>query len=372
MVSDHDERPTVLGLFDWSAPEADDAESGPSAGRPHTAPSLRDPGFPLPYRADLLPRSAQLSLRLVPPATGHAHRKLRDVVEHRSGVRMDLMVRGAPRALHADAVLAFLEPQLTGLSWVRRRGLPPYASRPAVGISCWWAQELASGTRPAAEVARVMEGIDQLIVFSANQREIFAAAGVDPERIAPVLFGADHTYFAPARVEPRFDVLAVGVDRGRDWDTLVAAARLLSQHRFDIVTGPGRIPERDLPGNVTVHPPTDFATYRDLLRAARLVVVPTFDLAYPTGQSVLLEAMASGRCVVVTGTDAMDEYIDDGRWNLSVPPRDPTALAETISAALADDALRERIGRGAREAVEEHFTFERMWGSVGTVIRQTL
>lgn len=372
MASDHDDRPTVLGLFDWSTPASGGAHGSSSSDRPHASPALRDPGFPLPYRADLLPRSAPLSLRLVPPATGRAHRKLRDVIEHRSGVRMDLMVRGAPRALHADAVLAFLEPQLTALSWAHRRGLPPYASRPAVGISCWWAQELASGTRPGAEVARVMEGIDRLLVFSSNQREIFADAGIDPERIAPVLFGADHTYFTPVRVEPRFDVLAVGVDRGRDWDTLVAAARELPQHRFDIVTGPGRIPEADLPDNVTVHPPTDFATYRDHLGAARLVVVPTFDLAYPTGQSVLLEAMASGRCVVVTGTDAMREYIDDGRWNLSVPPRDPVALAAAISAALADDALRERVGRGAREAVEERFTFERMWGSVGELIRQAL
>jgi len=352
-------RPTVVGVFDWSAPAGAEV-------------SLSNPVIPLPYRADLLTSNASLDLELVPPASRRAHRKLRDVVEHRSGAKLDLMLRAAPRLRRAEAVLVFLEQHFAALSWARRHRLPPYAGRPVVGISCWWAEELVAGTRDAAEVVRDMSGVDKLVVFSSNQQEIFARAGVDRQRVHPVLFGADHEYFTPCGTPERFDVLAVGTDRGRDWATLVEAARRLPQHRFDIVTGPGRIDMTTVPSNVTVHPPTDFSTYRDLLRSARLVVVPTFDLAYPTGQSVLLEAMACGRCVIVAGTEAMSEYIEDGRWNLQVPPRDPAALAARVEAALADDELRHDVGSGARAAVEEHFTFARMWGDIGAEILELL
>lgn len=351
-------RPTVIGLFTWTRP-------------PGTDPRPVNPDVPLPYRADRLPQVAPLDLEVVPPAVGRLHVKARDVLEHRSGVRLDLLVRAASRAGRADAVLAFLEDQIPALSWIRRRGLPPYSRLAAIGLSCWWAEELVTGKRSGAEVARHVEGLDRLLVLSANQRDIFARAGVEPEKVRPVLFGADHEYFTPTSIPERFDVLSVGVDRGRDWRTLVDAARLLPDAQVHIVTGPGRVPQ-DRPDSVVVHPPVDFSTYREMLRAARVVVVPSHELAYPTGQSVLLEAMACGRCVVVTSSEAMSDYIADGRSNLAVPPADPAALAETLRAALGDDARRERIGREARRTVEERFTFDRMWTQIGAEIADAL
>lgn len=353
------ERPTVLGLFGWSPPA-------------NGAVKLRDPEFPLPYRADVLPRVSGLGLQVLPPAHHRVHLKLRDVLEHRSGIALDLVLRGIPRARAAAAVLAFLEPQLTALSWLRRHRVPPYAGIPAIGISCWWAEELVAGTRDPRLVRDVVAGLDRLVVLSENQSAIFEEAGVPDQKIVPVRFGADHRYFTPEETDEGFDALAVGVDRGRDWETLLAAARRIPHRRVDIITSPGRIRPDDVPENVTVHPPTDFAGYRDALRAARLIVVPSFDLAYPTGQSVLLEAMASGRCVVVTRTRAMEDYVMDGNWNLAVPPGDPTALAAAIDSALADDFQRAMIGSTAREAVEQRFTFEAMWTRIGDEITALL
>lgn len=344
----------VLGIFDWA----------PSAGG-----ALAAGHGPLPYRADLLTRTEGVALHLVPPATRRGHIKIRDVIEHRTGIAADLFLRSAPRARHADVFLAFLERQLVALSWARRAGIAPYSSRPAMGISCWWAEELASGTGDSHRVRRTVNGLDRLVVFSENQAHIFAEAGVRDGVVRPVLFGADHEYFCPVEVEPRYDVLAVGVDRGRDWQTLIEAARLVPERRFDIFTGPGRIRSAQIPENVVVHLPTDFEAYRDALRAARLVVVPTFDLAYPTGQSVLLEAMASGRCVVATRTAAMEAYLRDGDWNLSVSPGDALGLASVVAEALSDDGGRESIGRSARRAVEESFTFHRMWNELAEELR---
>lgn len=346
--------PRVLGLLEWTSPE------------PRRREELRDPAFPLPYRADLLAAPGELGLDVLPRACSRGHRKLRDVIEHRSGVAVDRAVRAVPRLGEADAVLAFLDRELTAPSWARRHHLPPYASRPLLGLVCWWAEELVAGQRPAAEVARVASGLDRLFVLSRNQCEILTAAGVDPAILRPLSFGVDERYYRPAAepVPERFEVLAAGVDRGRDWASLVAAARLLPQVRFDVVTRPETILRHDPPENLWVHPPVPMAQHRENLRAARLVVVPTHDLAYPTGQSVLLEAMACGAPVAVTATAAMADYLDPGRSTLSLPPGDPTGIAAVIEQALADPEGLARIGAQARRTVEESFRFSQMWEQV--------
>jgi hypothetical protein len=59
------------------------------------------------YRFDLL-MSQGVDLRLVSPAVSPVHRKVRDVLEHRSGIRLDIALRSIPHAFRSDAVLAIL------------------------------------------------------------------------------------------------------------------------------------------------------------------------------------------------------------------------------------------------------------------------
>jgi glycosyltransferase involved in cell wall biosynthesis len=87
-------------------------------------------------------------------------------------------------------------------------------------------------------------------------------------------------------------------------------------------------------------------------------------VVYPSGQSVLLEAMAMGRAVVVTATPALEGYIDDGRSALTVPPGDAGALRRRIEEAAGDDALRRRLATGGRAAVEDRFNARAMWAAV--------
>jgi glycosyltransferase involved in cell wall biosynthesis len=351
--------PRILGLFDHHGILPREARL---AGHPLVSG---------PYRVDLLDELG-FELRTVLPARGPVHRKLRDVVEHRAGLDMDMAVRGIPEALRADAVLAMFERRARFVARLRRRRLRPYARVPLWAVSCWWAEELLhmdDGER--ARVARDIEGMDGIIVFSANQQAIFADAGVPPAKVHTVDFGVDADFYSPRpNSGNRFQVLSAGVDRGRDFESLVSAATLVPDARFDIFTQTGRI-AGPLPANVTVHSPVDIATHRDNIRAADLVVVPTHDLAYPTGQSVLLEAAACGKCVAVTSTRAMAEYIDDGVTALSMPLHDPRGMAEVIRKALRDEASRTAIGAAARQAVVDHFNFRRMWTEIGSLVTGT-
>ncbi|BCT77073.1 hypothetical protein SCMU_29150 [Sinomonas cyclohexanicum] len=350
------QEPRILGLFDH-------AGILDRSARRHGANQVSGP-----YRVDLLDELGY-ELRTVLPARGRLHRKLRDVVEHRLGLEMDMALRAMREVARADAVLAMFERRAEFVARLRRRGIPPFAGRPFWAISCWWADEMLSMDHARrARIARDIEGLDGLVVFSENQRAIFADAGVPEAKIHSVDFGVDPKFYSPGPASARrFQVFSAGVDRGRDFDSLVGAARLLPDVQFDIFTQPGRIPG-SVPTNITLHAPVGIVEHRDNLRAADLVVVPTHDLAYPTGQSVLLEASGCGKCVAVTSTNAMEQYFTDGVTALAMPLHDPQGIAEVVANAISSPGLRAEIGTNARSAVEQHYNFSRMWTEIGALI----
>ena len=74
----------------------------------------------------------------------------------------------------------------------------------------------------------------------------------------------------------------------------------------------------------------------------------------------LLEMGAAGVPSVATTVGGIPEVIDDGVSGLLVPPGDAAALANQISALLADDARRQAMGRAARDRVRRDFSFTAM------------
>jgi glycosyltransferase involved in cell wall biosynthesis len=71
---------------------------------------------------------------------------------------------------------------------------------------------------------------------------------------------------------------------------------------------------------------------------------------FPT---VLLEAMAAGQAIVTSNGTGCPEVVGDAA--LLVPPRRPDRLAEALGRLVQDDALRARLGAGARARVEQEF-----------------
>ncbi len=78
----------------------------------------------------------------------------------------------------------------------------------------------------------------------------------------------------------------------------------------------------------------------------------------------MIEALASGLPVVAAETGASREVVSDGESGLLYDPMSSDGLAEAVGRILADDALRARLSRNAREAA-----LERDWASSTRALR---
>ena len=274
---------------------------------------------------------------------------------------------GAGQLRRAEVAIAVFESEGHGLALLR--GVLGRGPRLVV-VSCWLADLASSSSdRRRRLYRRLYRNVDLVTVFSENQVDTLTSRlGIDPERILVVPFGIDLDELASVRTSENGRVAAAGRDLGRDWSTLAAAAAGTTWP-IDLVTRPKQAAGLELPDGSCVHGYVERPRYLELLAGASVIVVPTHVLQYPTGQTVLLEAMALGKACVVTDTPAMRDYVVDDETALLVPASDPPALRAAVDRLLADDELRARLGAGARRAAVERFGAAQMWHTIATAAR---
>lgn len=91
----------------------------------------------------------------------------------------------------------------------------------------------------------------------------------------------------------------------------------------------------------------------DLLAGSDLMVLPSRSEGLPMA---LIEGMGMGLPVVAARVGGIPEVVDEGGTGLLVSPQSPEELAGALVRLLEDTSLRERLGRAARERVEQDFS----------------
>jgi glycosyltransferase involved in cell wall biosynthesis len=95
-------------------------------------------------------------------------------------------------------------------------------------------------------------------------------------------------------------------------------------------------------------------------KAAKMLVLPSVSRAESFGL-VQVEAMAAGIPVVNTEIDSGGPEVSvNGETGITVPPRDPQALAAAINLLLENEETRLRFARAARLRARTEFSAERM------------
>jgi glycosyltransferase involved in cell wall biosynthesis len=191
-------------------------------------------------------------------------------------------------------------------------------------------------------------------------------------RVEFVPFGVDAGSFAPDGRVPTSGVVSVGADPHRDFDLLVRIAARMPEVAFRIVTTADHA--RALPPlteNVALESDIAFEDMRRRLVEARLVALPVRENSYSGATTVLLQAMALEKPVVVTRTSAIASGygLVDGENVRLVEPGDEAGFEKALRDLLRDDFHARAVGASARATVERELSWERYVSRIEKLLR---
>ena len=208
-----------------------------------------------------------------------------------------------------------------------------------------------------------------VVSVSTSTAEDLVARGFRAEQIRVIENGVDIQHYQPDPTQGRFErptVLYLGrLKRYKRVDLVVAAFAAIVKTLPDaqlIIAGTGdardtlaaQIDRLGLSASVTMPGFVDEPEKLRLLRGAWVHVLTSPKEGWGISN---LEAAACGTGTVASDSPGLRDSVRDGVTGFLVPHGDRAALAERIIAILTDPALRDRLGRQARQFAEQ-FTWE--------------
>ncbi len=139
----------------------------------------------------------------------------------------------------------------------------------------------------------------------------------------------------------------------RDYTTLMTVMREMDLP-WRIVAGKADMAGMAPSGHVEIYREIERARYLDVLRGARIVVLPLLPTERSTGQVVLLEAMSYGKPVITTRTPGTEDIVRHGRNGFLVAPGDAGEIIRILKSLTGNQAECERVGKHALEDILSH------------------
>jgi glycosyltransferase involved in cell wall biosynthesis len=229
----------------------------------------------------------------------------------------------------------------------------------------------------------VFNNANRIICLTNRDAQKVCASGCPPEKIRVIVNGVDVRKFHPSGDEVPNSLLWCGrFVQQKGLKYLIEAMRILVKENKDSkiklrMTGDGpllssicqMVKSYGLEGNVIFMGLVPRRELSGIISKASLYVLPSLDEGMPY---VLLETMACGKAVIGSDIPGISDVISQGKNGILVPPKDPEALARTISQLLNDKNLRKKLGSNARKLMIEKYSWNTVIKSVEEVYREAI
>jgi glycosyltransferase involved in cell wall biosynthesis len=255
-------------------------------------------------------------------------------------------LRVLTRERDCDLVLACFESATVPLLFLRRLlGFKAPIAMIDIGLADSWTvrERILDFAVPRA---------DAIFVLGTNQIDYIRNRWKTSARIEFFHQHIDTEFYTPAPTAAG-PILTVGEDRGRDFDTFLAAVEGADA---DVIVKSKRVAvsEAKFPNVRVISSHLSSLEYRKLLIDCRLVVVPLVSSAHASGVGTVLEALAMGRPLIVSDSPGIRDYIIADETALTVPCNDVAALRRAIARLLAEPDTCARLAANGRRFVVEH------------------
>jgi glycosyltransferase involved in cell wall biosynthesis len=301
---------------------------------------------------------------------------MKSALEHAGGYGGDFATALASlrEANRADVVLSTVDTVGIPLVLLKRAGR---VRAPLVYIAIGLPERLARlrSERMRRLYARALASSAAVLAYSEHEvaeLRAFMAAYEVGTQVEFVPFGVDVQAFAPSVAQPSADVVMAGADPHRDAELFLSVAAALPSKSFRLVTTADRAQSLGtLPPNVEVEADIPFDTMRRRLEEARVVALPVLENSYSGATTVLLQAMALAKPVVVTRTKAIASgyELSDGDNCRLVEPGDAESFTRTLGGVLRDEWHARALGARARRTVETGLTWDRYVDRIEATLR---
>jgi glycosyltransferase involved in cell wall biosynthesis len=271
----------------------------------------------------------------------------------------------------ADVVFSTVDTVGIPLMFLRRAGL---LRRPLVYTAIGLPERLVQlrGRRMRRRYANALRACDTIVAYAESEAEWLRDwLGPGAPLVCFVPFGVEVNAFQPVSSQPVIDVVSVGADPRRDFELLKDIASRRPELSFRIVATMDRARSLGaLPANVALETDIPLADVRDRIAGARVVALPVRDNSYSGATTMLLQAMAMAKPVVVSQTEAIARgyELEDGVNCRLVTPGDGDAFERALVELVTDAGAAANLGTRARETVERSFSWERYTNALWEIL----
>lgn len=178
-------------------------------------------------------------------------------------------------------------------------------------------------------IIKLLKSADKIICYSPKEKDILKKFLINNVNFIP--FGTDIKFFKPVNKRPTIDIISIGKDIYRDYQTLFKAVSK-TDYKVSIVCAKENLNNLILPENVRIFINISHSEIKNLLGQARLVVIPLKKTDKTQGQAVFLEALAMNKKIIISKVPSITSVYDiNGLTNIvTVPPENSVKLRNAI------------------------------------------